>query len=54
MMLEKFLSYIAFWKKRPAGEKVSLNLRMMHGINRISILLFILAVIFMIFKYLIF
>lgn len=53
MMLQKFLSYITFWKKPEDGEKPSFNLRMMHGINRISILVFILAVLFMAVKYLI-
>ncbi|MES2688797.1 MAG: DUF6728 family protein [Bacteroidota bacterium] len=53
MMLQKFLSYITFWKKPEDGEKPSFNLRMMHGINRISILIFILAVLFMAVKYLI-
>lgn len=52
MLLQKFLSYITFWKKRPADDASSFNLRMMHGINRISILMFILAVIVMLVRYL--
>lgn len=51
-MLKKFLFYITFWKKRNPDEPSSGYLRMMHGINRISILMFIVAVIVMIFRYL--
>lgn len=54
-MLEKFLSYVTFWKQsEDAATKSSFNLRMMHRINRISILMFLLAVVFMAVKYLIF
>jgi hypothetical protein len=54
-MFNKFLSYIQFWKKQPhADSSSSFNLRMMHGINRLSILMFLLAVIFMAIKYLVF
>jgi hypothetical protein len=49
--LRKFWSYIAFWKPRPADEPSSFNLRMMHGINRISILMFIIALIVMIIRF---
>lgn len=52
-MIEKFLSYLLFWKKSKAtGSSASFNLRMMHGINRISILMFVLALVFMAVKYL--
>ncbi|MFN7313228.1 MAG: DUF6728 family protein [Bacteroidota bacterium] len=53
-MIQKFLSYIMFWKKSEHTDRPSFNLRMMHGINRISILMFLLAVVFMILKYLVF
>jgi hypothetical protein len=49
--LQKFVSYITFWKPRPADEPSSFNLKMMHGINRISILMFIIAIIVMIIKF---
>jgi hypothetical protein len=42
-MLNKFLGYILFWKKSEPG--ANFNLRMMHGINRVSILMFIVALI---------
>ncbi|MEI6507824.1 MAG: DUF6728 family protein [Bacteroidota bacterium] len=50
-MLQKFIYYIAFWKKRRTDEPTSVYLRIMHGINRISILMFIVAVIVMLIRY---
>jgi hypothetical protein len=50
-MVEKFLSYLLFWKKSKTTG-LSFNLRMMHSINRISILMFALALVFMAVKYL--
>ena len=47
MLLKKILYYlnpVNFLKK----EKVDVNLRFMHGINKISILLFLICVIVMI------
>jgi hypothetical protein len=49
--LTKIGSYIAFWKKQPTDEPSSFNLKMMHGINRISILMFLFALIVMIYRY---
>jgi hypothetical protein len=43
MILKKFISYIAFWKKAESDDKTNLNLKVMHGINKISILLFLMA-----------
>jgi len=52
-MIEKFISYIAFWRKPDNTDtKSSFNLVMMHRINRLSILMFILAVLYMSVKYL--
>ncbi|MEM6632550.1 MAG: DUF6728 family protein [Bacteroidota bacterium] len=43
------LGYINIFKKKdPHATPTSLNLRFMHGINRISILMFLAAVIYMI------
>jgi len=41
-----------FWRK--SGEKTdNFNLRMMHGINRISILMFLIAMIVLVVRYVI-
>ena len=42
-MLKKFIGYMLFWKK--SDTTANLNLRMMHSINRISILMFMLALL---------
>jgi hypothetical protein len=44
----KILSYITFRKQNV--DKRDYNLKMMHGINRISIFMFLLAVIIMIIR----
>ena len=41
MIFKKILSYLTFRKQE--GSKSNLNLRMMHGMNRISILMFAVA-----------
>ncbi|MBP6303664.1 MAG: hypothetical protein KBB37_10430 [Bacteroidia bacterium] len=41
-MIKKFIGYMLFWKK--TEPVTNSNLRMMHGINRISILLFLFAI----------
>ena len=52
-MIKKFLSYILFWKKTPETDNTSnFNLKVMHGINKISIFMFLLAVILLIVRYL--
>jgi hypothetical protein len=48
MILKKFLSYLTFRKQE--GPKSS-YLKMMHGINRISILMFLVAVIVMLVRF---
>ncbi len=45
LMIKKFISYITFWKKPDVNAPTSFNLRVMHGINRISILIFLVAII---------
>lgn len=37
--------FIRVFKKSDPNQKSNLNLRMMHGINKISIIIFILAII---------
>jgi hypothetical protein len=39
-----------FFRKKDPDSKPNFNLRMMHGINKISILMFLAAVIFIIIK----
>jgi len=47
MIWQKFLSYInIFGKKKQPGAKGNINLQLMHGINRISILVFLAAIIY--------
>lgn len=48
-ILHKILSYLAFWKPN-TDDASSFNLKVMHGINRISILMFLAGIIFLIFK----
>jgi hypothetical protein len=45
MILQKMWAYVTFKKEK--GDKPSFNLRMMHGINKISILMFLFAIIVM-------
>ncbi|MCC7297951.1 MAG: hypothetical protein IT244_06410 [Bacteroidia bacterium] len=45
MIFKKFWSYITFQKQD--GPKNS-NVRLMHGINRISILMFLFAIVVMV------
>lgn len=41
MIFKKILSYLTFRKQE--GSKPNVNLRMMHGMNRISIFMFAIA-----------
>ena len=50
---EVFSYFIRVFGKRDPSKPSNLNLRMMHGINRISIVIFLLAVIYLILKRLI-
>jgi len=45
MMWKKFVSYILFWRKPDPDSPSSFNLKVMHGINKISILMFLIALI---------
>lgn len=48
MIIKKFISYLTFWKKTDMSDSTSINLRMMHGINKISIIMFLIALVVMI------
>lgn len=50
MIIKKFFSYLAFWKKPEPGAPDSFNLRMMHGINKISIVMFLFALVVIIIR----
>jgi heme/copper-type cytochrome/quinol oxidase subunit 2 len=45
---EVFSYFIRVFRKRDSNAPDSFNLRMMHGINRISIVMFLICVIIMI------
>ncbi|MFN7300801.1 MAG: DUF6728 family protein [Bacteroidia bacterium] len=49
MIIDKFISYLTF-RKQESGEK-SQYLRMMHGINKISILMFLVGIAVMIWRF---
>jgi hypothetical protein len=40
-----------YFRKKNSGGKPNFNLTMMHGINRISIIIFIAAILFLILKH---
>ena len=40
-----------FFRKKDPNRKSNFNLRMMHGINKISIIVFLLGMIYLISKY---
>ena len=48
-VLQKFLMYLGFRKPDPEAPS-SFNLKLMHGINKISILVFFVAIIIFIIK----
>lgn len=39
-----------YFKKRDPNKKIDFNLKMMHGMNKISIIVFLLAIIFFVCK----
>lgn len=39
-----------FFRKRDASRPTNINIRMMHGVNKVSIIIFLLGVMFIIFK----
>jgi len=46
--LGEFFGY--FFRKKDPSRPINFNIRMMHGINKISIIVFLLGVIFLILK----
>ena len=52
MIWQKFLSYINIFSKNKSSRTSNVSLKMMHGINRISIVMFLIAIIVMIVRYL--
>ncbi len=53
MMIKKIASYLTFWKKDEANKTANFNLKVMHKINKISIFIFLLAIVFLLVRYLI-
>lgn len=51
LVLRKLLSYILFWQKSKDPKKKNVNLKVMHGINKISIVMFLVGVVVIIFKF---
>lgn len=49
MIFKKIISYLTFRKQE--GSSTNLNLKMMHGMNRISILMFAVAMGLILVKY---
>ncbi|HEY1047292.1 MAG TPA: DUF6728 family protein [Bacteroidia bacterium] len=49
-MFKKIWSYITFKKQETEGVENNSYLRMMHGINRISIIMFLLGMIVVLIK----
>ncbi|MFZ4798367.1 MAG: DUF6728 family protein [Bacteroidia bacterium] len=52
-MIKKIASYLTFWKGEEADKSASFNLKVMHKINKISIFMFLAAIIFIVVRYLI-
>ncbi|MEC8739812.1 MAG: DUF6728 family protein [Bacteroidota bacterium] len=48
-VLQKIFAYISF--KKDVESKNNINLRMMHGINKISLLLFLAAMVVLFIRY---
>lgn len=55
-VLRKIWSYLNFFKKQeaPTEKGTSFNLRAMHTINKISLLMFLGAIIFLVLKWTVF
>lgn len=51
-MWNKILIYLYIRKPEHRDTKPDINLRFMHGINRISIFMFLIAIIVMLIRYL--
>ncbi|MFM7586123.1 MAG: DUF6728 family protein, partial [Bacteroidota bacterium] len=50
-IMKAFLLYfIRVFRKDPSNQSTGLNLRMMHGINRVSIIMFAFALLVMLYR----
>jgi len=49
-VIKKIIGYINIFKKRDPDAPHSMNLKFMHGINRISIFMFLGAIIYLILR----
>ena len=48
-MWRQILTYLYIRKRNP-GEPTNINIKMMHGMNRISLLMFLVGLIVMLFR----
>ena len=49
---KKIVSYVTFRKQEsPTGEEKSFNLKAMHTINKISLFMFLIAIVVLIFRW---
>lgn len=48
-MWKQILTYL-YIRKRDTNEPRNINIRMMHGMNRISIIMFFIAIIIMVYR----
>ena len=51
MIWQKFVSYVNIFDRKHNRAKGNVNLKLMHGINRISIMMFLMALIIMLVRY---
>ena len=52
IVLKRLLDYLNIFKNvNGKGDKGGVNLKMMHGINRISIVMFLIAIVIIIYKW---
>jgi hypothetical protein len=49
MIFKKIWNYLTF--KKDKDSKSNFNLRMMHGINKISLFMFLIAIVVMLFRF---
>lgn len=50
MIINKFIQYINIFGKKEKSGTANIDLKLMHGINRISIFMFLFAIIVMIIR----
>ena len=52
-MIKKIVTYLTFWKKDESNKSANFNVKVMHKINKISIFMFLIAIVFLLVRYLI-